>query len=247
MFLMTSVSMAYAQTNNTRLYCAYDYLRHCSAYSLKSPDLPKCMANVGVNLSKRCIQAMVDDGLITKQDVIARAARQGIVVRDGASGLFVDENAKVGEEIATVEMPKETVVVEDVPLVKDENEVGIETTNVLKDISTKAKNVIRSTEREVKKVYTKTKKVVQKTATKVKTKYKKVAKSNIEYAKRPDIVKENKIRKQKVADGFIVSEGVNAAFGRYEARRPGFTPPKPYNWKARQESGGIYSSGVNGY
>jgi hypothetical protein len=121
MLLIASVSTVYAQSNNVRLYCAYDYMRYCSAYSLTSPNLPKCMANVGVNLSKKCINALVDDGLITKQEVIARAAKEGIVVRDGSNGLYVDENAKIGKEVVTVEMPKETVKVEDAPLVEDKN------------------------------------------------------------------------------------------------------------------------------
>lgn len=238
MILIGSFSTAYAIGNNTRTYCAYDYLRHCSAYSLNSPDLAKCMANVGVNLSKKCIQALVDDGLITKQDVIARAARQGIVVRDGDKGLYIDENAKVGEEVATVEMPKEEVKVQD---------VGTETA---KAVEATEKAIVKTTKQvteTVKKVYTKTKKAVQKAVTAVKTKYNKVTKNNIEYAKRPNIVNENRLRRREAENGFIVSEGVNANFGRYEARRPGFTPPKPYNWKERQESGGIYSSGVNGY
>lgn len=231
MILICSISTAYAQGIATKTYCAYDYLRHCSAYSLDSPDLKKCMANVGINLSKRCIQALVDDGLISKQDVISRAAKQGIVVRDGENGLYIDENAKIGEEIVTVEMPKEEVKAID---------VGEET---VKAVISVAEQVRKTTN----KVYTKAKTAVKKVATAVKNKYKKVTKSNKEYAKRSDIASQNRIRKEYINGRNIAPEGINADFGRFEARRPGFTPPIQYDWKKRQESGGIYSSGVNGY
>jgi hypothetical protein len=224
MILFGSFSTAYAIGSATQTYCAYDYLRHCSAYSLSSPNLPKCMANVGINLSRKCIQALVDDGLVTKEEVIARAAKQGVVVRDGDKGLYVDNNAKVGEEIATVEMPKEEIKTV--------------------EVGTEAKNAVIATENVAKRVYTKAKKTVQKAATAVKTKYKKITKNNKEYAKRPNIVEQNRLRSE---NNGISSEGINADFGRYEARRPGFTPPKTYNWKQRQESKEIYSSGVNGY
>jgi hypothetical protein len=222
MLLIASFSTAYAQSNNVRLYCAYDYMRHCSAYSLTSPNLAKCMANVGVNLSKKCIQALVDDGLITKQDVISRAAKEGIVVRDGANGLYVDENAKVGEQVATVEMPKETITAKDVPdtpVVADKKEVGKETKDFVYDIPVKVKKAVNTVKRTVKKA-----------VTAVKTKYNKVTKSNKDYAGRN-----------------IAPEGINADFGRYEMREPGFVPPVKYDFKKRMESRDIYSSGVNGY
>jgi len=208
-------------------------MRHCSAYSLSSPNLAKCMANVGVNLSKKCIQALVDDKLITKEDVIARAAKEGIVVRDGAGGLYVDENAKVGTEGATVEMPKETVIAKDAPLVEDKKEVGKAAKEFVYDIPVKVKKAVNSV-----------KKTVKKAATAVKTKYNKVTKSNKDYAKRPNIQTQNALRKKEVG---IVPEGINADFGRYEMREPGFVPPRKYDFKQRMESRDIYSSGVNGY
>jgi hypothetical protein len=191
------------------------------------------MANVGVNLSKKCIQALVDDGLITKQDVIARAAKEGIVVRDGPSGLYVDENAKIGEEVATVEMPKETIVAQDAPLVEDLKEVGKETKDFIYDIPVKVKKAVNTVKRTIKKA-----------ATAVKTKYQKVTKDNKDYANRPAIKTQNELRKKVVG---IAPEGVNADFGRYEMREPGFVPPVKYDFKKRMESRDISSSGVNGY
>lgn len=234
MLLIASVSLVHAQSNNVRMYCAYDYLRHCSAYSLSSPNLAKCMANVGVNLSKKCIQALVDDGLITKQEVIARAAKEGIVVRDGPDGLYIDTNAKIGQEVVTVkEPPKETVVAKEVPLKEKV------TTTV-----TKATDTVKRT---TKKVTESVKKSVKKAATAVKTKYQKVAKKNKDYVSRPNVKTQNELRKKYVAERNIAPEGLNADFGRYEAREPGFTKPKVYNFKERMQSRDIYSSGVNGY
>jgi len=263
MLLIASVSTVYAQSNNVRLYCAYDYMRYCSAYSLTSPNLAKCMANVGVNLSKKCINALVDDGLITKQEVIARAAKEGIVVRDGSNGLYVDTN-KV-PEVKAVEMPKETVTATDAPLVEDKNEVGAETRKAIQGIpgaigsaisgigsavsgagkatSSAGSSVTKGVSNTVESV----KKTVKKAVTAVKTKYNKVTKSNKDYANRPDIKKQNELRRKQSDNRDIVSEGLNADFGRYEAREPGFVPPKKYNFKERMESRDIFSSGVNGY
>lgn len=237
MLLIASVSLAHAQSNNVRMYCAYDYLRHCSAYSLSSPNLAKCMANVGVNLSKKCIQALVDDGLITKQEVIARAAKEGIVVRDGPNGLYIDTNAKIGQEIVTVkEPPKETVVAKEVPETKPQ-----------KKVSSTFKSGVEKTKKAITKAASSVTKSVKKAASSVKKQYQKVTKSNRDYANRSNIQNQNELRKKYIAERNIAPEGINADFGRYEAREPGFTKPKPYNFKERMESRDIYSSGVNGY
>jgi hypothetical protein len=169
--------------------------------------------------------------------------------------LYVDENAKVGKEVATVEMPKETVKVEDAPLVEDKNEVGAETRKAIQGIPEAISGAISGAGKAtsnagsgVKKGATKVvesvKKTVKKAVTAVKTKYNKVTKSNKDYANRPAIKTQNELRKKAVG---IAPEGVNADFGRYEMREPGFVPPKSYNFKERMESRDIFSSGVNGY
>jgi len=202
------------------------------------------MANVGVNLSKKCIQALVDDGLITKQEVIARAAKEGIVVRDGPDGLFIDTNAKIGQEVVTVDQPKETIVAKEVPVtekVTTSITTGVEKT---KSAVTKAASSVK---KSAQKAATAVKTQYKKAATAVKKKYQQVTKSNKEYANLPGIKSQNELRKRYIANRNIASEGWNADFGRYEAREPGFTKSDTYNFKKRMESRDIFSSGVNGY
>jgi hypothetical protein len=203
------------------------------------------MANVGVNLSKKCIQALVDDGLITKQEVIVRAAKEGIVVRDGPNGLYVDTNAKIGQEVVTVEQPKETIVAKEVPVtekITTSVKTGVKKT---KSAVTKAASSVKAS---AQKAATAVKTQYKKAATAVKKKYQKVTKSNKEYAGRSYIQKQNELRRKYIAGRNIAPEGINASFGRYEIREPGFVPPTKYSFKKHMEdhnNGMIRSEGIN--
>lgn len=99
------------------VHCAYDYLANCSRFVPSSSAGRKCMADVGIKLSPRCIQALVDEKYITKQQVIDQAAKAGIVVVDTGKGLAIDPDAKVGDKgkadiplpVKKPEPPKEVV------------------------------------------------------------------------------------------------------------------------------------------
>jgi hypothetical protein len=168
--------------------------------------------------------------------------------------LYVDTNAKIGQEVVTVEQPKETIVAQDVP-----EEVGKESKEVLEGISSSFQSGLEKTKtstvkaassvkKSVKKVASEVKKSVKKAATAVKTQYKKVTKSNKDYANRPNIKSQNEIRKKYVNGRNIAPEGINASFGRYEIREPGFVPPTKYSFKKHMEdhnNGMIRSEGIN--
>lgn len=69
-----SAREASAFSTSVKLACASDYLSHCSQYSLSSPNVRQCMAAVGPNLSKSCINALVGAGEVSRAEVDRRLA-----------------------------------------------------------------------------------------------------------------------------------------------------------------------------
>ena len=65
---------ASAYSTSVKLACATDYFTHCSQHSLSSPALHQCMAAVGPRLSKRCIDALVDAGEVSRSEADHRIA-----------------------------------------------------------------------------------------------------------------------------------------------------------------------------
>lgn len=66
--------------------CTYDYLKFCSAYSISSDEGKNCMRRHGPRLSDRCITALVNDGLITKDEVFDIAEDSGITIIETDDG-----------------------------------------------------------------------------------------------------------------------------------------------------------------
>jgi len=56
--------------------CAGDYLANCSAYDPDSAETRRCMRQVGYNLSKSCIDALVAAGEVSKSEVARRSAKR---------------------------------------------------------------------------------------------------------------------------------------------------------------------------
>ncbi len=74
-FLMSSDG-AYAVSDKVKTACQDDYFQHCSEHALGSASLRQCMRNVGAALSSPCILALVEEGEITKADIVRYQAGQ---------------------------------------------------------------------------------------------------------------------------------------------------------------------------
>jgi hypothetical protein len=59
-------------TEGESKYCAYDYRQYCGQDGLGSELLALCMSQHGKDLSKECIQALIDAGEVTKTEVQER-------------------------------------------------------------------------------------------------------------------------------------------------------------------------------
>ena len=62
------VTDASATSSRVKFACANDYFAHCSKFKPDTPEVRKCMRDVGENLSKRCIAALDADGEVTAAD-----------------------------------------------------------------------------------------------------------------------------------------------------------------------------------
>lgn len=69
--------------------CAADYYKHCSEHSPESQGVKTCMRKVGPNLSHSCINALIEDGYVSREEVIAYAGRKGIKVASTSSGKLI--------------------------------------------------------------------------------------------------------------------------------------------------------------
>lgn len=67
-------TQASAVNSKVRYACASDYLANCSAYAPNSAETRRCMRKVGYRLSKRCINALIDAGEVSKASVARRSA-----------------------------------------------------------------------------------------------------------------------------------------------------------------------------
>ena len=69
------LSQAGAVSNAVKVACLSDYLANCSSHQVGSPQLRKCMRAAGPRLSKRCINALVTAGEVSKTEVARRSSR----------------------------------------------------------------------------------------------------------------------------------------------------------------------------
>jgi hypothetical protein len=52
--------------------CAKDYKQHCGQYGVETEALRLCMDRAGQRLTKTCVDALVADGEVSKQEVERR-------------------------------------------------------------------------------------------------------------------------------------------------------------------------------
>lgn len=75
-------SGAFAVSSAVRVACMSDYFAYCSRHEVGSSGLRQCMRSAGSKLSKRCINALVSAGEVSKTEVARRAAeRKGIAAK----------------------------------------------------------------------------------------------------------------------------------------------------------------------
>ena len=73
--LTFSVGSAMAQHTYSKAVqkaCANDYHRHCPQYGIETEALRLCMDKAGQALSKTCVNALVDAGEVSKDEVERR-------------------------------------------------------------------------------------------------------------------------------------------------------------------------------
>jgi hypothetical protein len=76
--LAASAATAQAASARVRAACEADYLAYCSQYPEEGAAVRKCMDSHGAQLSKHCVDALVADGEISRNEVEKRrsAARR---------------------------------------------------------------------------------------------------------------------------------------------------------------------------
>lgn len=71
--LSTSVALAqHTYSKAVQKACAQDYKAHCGQYGIETDALRLCMDRAGQRLTKTCIDALVADGEVSKQEVERR-------------------------------------------------------------------------------------------------------------------------------------------------------------------------------
>ncbi len=65
---------AHALTLKVKLACASDYYAYCSDHAPESQGVRQCMRANGLKLSKRCVDALVGAGEVSREEVARRSA-----------------------------------------------------------------------------------------------------------------------------------------------------------------------------
>lgn len=63
-------------TQRVKNACKNDYLAYCSQHAVGSSALRTCMRGAQNSLSKTCLEALVDDGEVSKEDINRYKTRQ---------------------------------------------------------------------------------------------------------------------------------------------------------------------------
>lgn len=71
-----SSAQAGAVSAGVRANCAGDYMSYCSQHPVGSKGVRSCMRRNGHRLSKRCVNALVRAGQVSKREVRRRSARR---------------------------------------------------------------------------------------------------------------------------------------------------------------------------
>lgn len=67
--LVVMAADAGAVSKRVKKACKGDYLRHCPAYAVGSPQLRTCMTKAGKRkqLSRRCLRTLIDSGQVPRK------------------------------------------------------------------------------------------------------------------------------------------------------------------------------------
>ncbi len=74
--LAAQASTASAVSLRVKIACTADYLNYCSQHKPGSTGVKRCMRANGSKLSKRCVNALVSAGYVSKAEVKRRAAKR---------------------------------------------------------------------------------------------------------------------------------------------------------------------------
>ncbi len=69
-----SVAEASAVSARVKVACSSDYFAYCSMHKVGTPGVRQCMRAAGPKLSKRCLNALVNEGEVSQNEVARRAA-----------------------------------------------------------------------------------------------------------------------------------------------------------------------------
>jgi hypothetical protein len=72
-FVMAGTQPASAVDPAVRSACTSDYFAHCSRHPVGSPAVDACMRAAGPKLSRRCVDALVKAGEVSRAEVKRRA------------------------------------------------------------------------------------------------------------------------------------------------------------------------------
>jgi hypothetical protein len=70
--VLSTAAFAGPVTDEEKQFCAHDYRQYCGQDGLGSNLLRDCMNQHGKSLSEQCIQALIDAGEVTKEEVAER-------------------------------------------------------------------------------------------------------------------------------------------------------------------------------
>ena len=96
--LCVCASNAFAIGFMTQLNCANDYYAYCSKFTVGSKELRVCMRKAGPKLSKACLDSLIADGEVSKQEVAKR--------KEEIAAAKSPEKQKPGAEQKVVEAPQ---------------------------------------------------------------------------------------------------------------------------------------------
>ncbi len=116
--LAFSVNQAFAVSREVKIACRADYFAHCSMHAVGSPGLRKCMRDVGPNLSRPCIVALIAAGEVGGKKAVASVAKKQyatkLTTKKYASNLKVSKKkyAKTNSKKRYVQKPAKKRYVE---------------------------------------------------------------------------------------------------------------------------------------
>lgn len=72
-YLVAAMS-ASAYSDKVRRLCANDYMDNCHTHKLGTPELKACMRKAGAKLTPSCVNALIEDGQVSANEVAQRKA-----------------------------------------------------------------------------------------------------------------------------------------------------------------------------